>query len=307
MSNKASKQNPFAPITGQLPSDRVALYVDLIREASTNLPGDVVQEIQRRREAEDPESQAARALGIILENIDLACNMETPICQDTGTIIFHIEYPTGLSTLQLKKDLTDAVIQATKKGYLRPNSVDSITGENPGDNTGIGSPAFFFDEVPTDKLKIQIMLKGGGCENVGAQYTLPHTPLDAGRDIKGVKKVVLDAVVKAQGKGCSPGIIGVGIGGDRVTSALNAKDQIFRPLTDTNPDPVLAEFEADILEKSNQLGIGPMGFGGQTTLLGVKAAKMHRVPASFIVSIAYMCWATRRKTLKIEGENFTIE
>ncbi len=307
MSNQSSKQNRYEPITGEVPENRKELFLDLIREASTNLPGDVVREIEKRRANENPESQAARALGIILENIDLACNMETPICQDTGTVIFHIEYPTGLSTLDLKEDLTAAVVEATKRGYLRPNSVDSVTGENPGDNTGIGSPAFFFEETRGKKLKIQLMLKGGGCENVGAQYTLPHVPLDAGRDIKGVKKVVLDAVVKAQGKGCSPGILGVGIGGDRVTSALKAKDQIFRPLTDTNPDPVLAEMESDILEKANKLGIGPMGFGGSTTLLGVKVAKMHRVPASFIVSIAYMCWATRRKTLKIEDKRYVIE
>lgn len=299
-------QDRYAPVSDQVPESLIDLYVEFIKEVSTNLPGDVVEAIRQRKEAEDEGSQARRALEIILENIDLAYDKKTPICQDTGTVVFHVEYPTGTSTLSLKKDLTAAVVEATRRGYLRPNSVDSITGENPGDNTGLGLPVFFFDEVESDTLKIQIMLKGGGCENVGAQYSLPHTGLDAGRDVKGVKKVILDAVVQAQGKGCAPGILGVGIGGDRVTSALLAKDQLFRVLQDQNPDPVLAEIEEELLEKSNSLGVGPMGFGGNTTLLGLKAAKMHRIPASYYVSISYMCWATRRKTMKIKDGTFTI-
>lgn len=292
-------------ISGTL-SNRVDTFVDFIREASTNLPSDVVDAIEKQKTKEEKGSKASQALGIILENIEMACNKETPICQDTGTVIFHIHHPRSESTLALRKDLTEAVKLATQKGYLRPNSMDSITGENPGDNTGIGLPAFFFDETDHDELEIKIMLKGGGCENVGAQYALPHSPLNAGRDINGVKKVIIDAVIQAQGKGCAPGILGVGIGGDRVTGALLAKEQLFRKVTDKNPDPLLAEMEEELLEKSNKLGIGPMGFGGLTTLIGMKIAKMHRIPASFFVSISYMCWATRRKTIKITGNHYEI-
>ena len=291
-------------VKGSVPQNRVDLFVEFIKEASTNLPPDVRDALKRQREKEEAGSKAREALGIILENIDMACNQATPICQDTGTVIFHIHYPTGESTLKLKKELTEAVVKATQKGYLRPNSMDSVTGENPGDNTGIGLPVFFFDETEHAELKIQIMLKGGGCENVGAQYALPHAPLGAGRDLNGVKKVILDTVVQAQGRGCAPGVLGVGIGGDRVTGAILAKEQIFRRLDDTNPDPVLARMEEELLEKSNRLGVGPMGFGGYTTLIGMKIAKMHRIPASFFVSISYMCWATRKKTLKIKTSEY---
>ncbi|MES0488622.1 MAG: fumarate hydratase [Leptospirales bacterium] len=297
----------FKPVTGKLPENRIDLFIELIKEASTNLPPDVVKAMVAQKEKEKPGSQAERAFSIIIENIKMAYEKKTPICQDTGTVIFHIHYPVGESSLKLKKDLTEAVQSATKKGYLRPNSVDSITGENPGDNTGIGLPSFYFDEWESDKLTIQIMLKGGGCENVGTQYALPHTGLNAGRDVPGIKKVILDAVVEAQGKGCAPGILGVGIGGDRVSGARLAKEQLFRQLSDENPDPVLKEIEDELLEESNKLGIGPMGFGGLTTLLGIKAAKMHRIPASFYVSISYMCWATRRKKLEIKGNEFIIE
>jgi len=293
-------------INGTFQGDRVNAFVELIREASTNLPADVRKKLVASRENEEKGSQAENALGIILENISMAEEKETPICQDTGTVIFHIEYPCGESTLKLKEDLTWAVIESTKKGYLRPNSMDSITGENPGNNTGLGLPVFYFEEHTHPEITIKVMLKGGGCENVGAQYSLPYSPLNAGRDPSGVKKVILDAVVQAQGKGCSPGVLGVGIGGDRVSGALLAKDQIFRPLEDTNPDPVLAEMESELLEKGNTLGVGPMGFGGKTTLLGMKIAKNHRIPASFYVSIAYMCWATRRKTMVIKGNDYRI-
>jgi len=293
-------------ISGKVPGNRVDLFVEFIKEASTNLPPDVVRVLKAQQQKEAEGSKARGALGIILENITMACNNATPICQDTGTVIFHIHHPMTESALKLRKDLTEAVVKATEKGYLRPNSMDSITGENPGDNTGIGLPSFFFYESDHDELEIKIMLKGGGCENVGAQYSLPHTALGAGRDINGVKKVILDAVVQAQGRGCAPGVIGVGIGGDRVSGALLAKEQIFRTLDDKNPDPLLAAMEDELLEKGNRLGVGPMGFGGLTTLIGMKIAKMHRIPASFFVSISYMCWATRRKTLKIEKGSYEL-
>jgi len=295
-------------ITGEFTDEnKGSIYIELIKEASTHLPQDVVDAIKSCKEKEEPESRAQRAFEIILENIDAAYEKKTPLCQDTGSVVFHIEYPLGVSTLKLKKELTEAVVQATKKGYLRPNSVDSLTGENSGDNTGEGLPVFFFHESEHSDIIIDIMLKGGGCENVGAQYSLPYTPLDAGRDITGVKKVILDAVVQAQGKGCAPGILGVSIGGDRVTGALTAKEQIFRPLKDINNDPVLKNMEEELLNKSNEIGIGPMGFGGKTTLLGMKIAKMHRIPASFFVSISYMCWATRRKRLIISKNKYIIE
>ena len=136
---------------------------------------------------------------------------------------------------------------------------------------------------------------------------MPSEEFPASRDIKGVRKAVLDAAFKAQGLGCAPGILGVGIGGDRASSMLKAKEQFFRPLEDTNPDPELDKVEKQLHQEINELGIGPMGFGGKTTVLGVKIAELHRVPASFFVSVAYMCWADRRKVMTIKNGAATVE
>jgi fumarate hydratase class I len=129
---------------------------------------------------------------------------------------------------------------------------------------------------------------------VSTQYSLPDTKLGAGRDLEGVRRVVLDGVLQAQGKGCGPGILGVCIGGDRGTGYIAAKETLFRELDDVNEDARLAKLERQIMKEGNGLGVGPMGFGGATTLLGVKITHRNRVPASFFVSIAYMCWAFRR-------------
>jgi fumarate hydratase class I len=190
--------------------------------------------------------------------------------------------------------------------YLRPNSVDSITGENSGNNLGDHYfPTIHFEEVEGDTLTIELMLKGGGCENVGAQYSLPNSALGAGRDLEGVRRVALDAVQKAQGQGCAPGILGIAIGGDRGSSYLASKETLLRQLDEPNADPELAKLEARLTDESNEMGIGPMGFGGKTTVLGTKITGMHRLPASFFVSVSYMCWAYRRRKMVIQGDQVT--
>jgi fumarate hydratase class I len=149
--------------------------------------------------------------------------------------------------------------------------------------------------------------KGGGCENVGAQYSLPDDRLKAGRDLEGVRKVVLDAVNKAQGEGCAPGFLGVAVGGDRGTSYAASKEVLLRPLNDVNPDVSMQKLEEQITEEANQLGIGPMGFGGKTTVLGTKITSTHRLPASFFVTVSYMCWAYRHRKMLVEGDSVQYE
>lgn len=285
--------------------DLTDAFVELIRRAATQLPADMQSALRKAREQEEPGSAAEGALDTILKNVELASQNSTPICQDTGTPIFQVYYPLGVSTRQLADQIRRACAIATEKSYLRPNAVDSLTGENSGDNTGIDYPTIHFHEWDEDEIKAQLLLKGGGCENVSTQYKLPHSELGAGRDLEGVRRVVLDAVNKAQGLGCAPGVLGIAVGGDRGSSYVKSKEQLFRPLDDTNPEPDMAEMEERILEEGNQLGIGPMGFGGQTTLLGVKMDKLHRLPASYFVSVAYMCWANRRATMTVKGETIS--
>jgi len=271
--------------------------LELVRRTSTELAPDVAALIERAAATESKGTAAWNAMQTVLENIHLAREKSAPICQDTGHITFHVHSPFGYSQRMLIEQMLWAVRTASAKTYLRPNSVDSLTGKNSGDNTGLGFPMFYFHEWEKDELCFDLMLKGGGCENVGAQYRLPHAPLGAGRDLEGVRRVVLDAIDKAQGYGCSPGIIGVGIGGDRGTGYLVSKEQLFRRLDDKNPNAELAALEERILSEANQLGIGPMGFGGKTTILAVKIGANHRVPACFFVSVSYACWADRRGRL----------
>lgn len=284
--------------------DLTEALIELVRRASTMLPADVEDAIRQAHAQEEAGSASENALGTILENVQLAREQSLPICQDTGTPIFEIYHPLGWSTAALSGQIRRAVAEATARSYLRPNAVDSLTGENSGNNTGEDFPTLHFHEWDKDTLYVDLILKGGGSENVSAQYKLPDTRLKAGRDLEGVRRVVLDAVFQAQGEGCSPGVLGVAIGGDRGTSYLKAKQQLLRSLDDNNPDPALAALEDQICRDANELGIGPMGFGGRTTLLGVKIGAMHRLPASFFVSIAYMCWANRRASLdaKASGE-----
>jgi len=268
--------------------------MELIEEASTVIPEDVKNALTEAYKREEDGSRAKNTFSIILENISYAKERKLPICQDTGTLIFYVDSPKGLDIKTLKETIIRAVRDSTKKGILRPNAVDPISNKNSGDNTGIGSPYFHIEETDSPDLRIRLILKGGGSENTSIQYSLPDTQIQAGRDLEGIKRCILDSAFKAQGFGCAPGVLAVGVGGDRMTSYMCAKEQLFRRLDDTNPDETLDRLEKEIYDMANLLGIGPMGFGGKTTILGVKIGKRHRVPASFFVSIAYMCWAFRR-------------
>jgi fumarate hydratase class I len=288
--------------------DLTESILELIRLAATNLPPDVEAALRRSLEQEEPGSAARGALETILKNVELSRQRSTPICQDTGTPIFYVRHPEGWSTRKLRQQIETAVAEATKRSYLRPNSVNSLTEKNTGNNLGdLHFPTVHFEEVDGDDLTMELMLKGGGCENVGAQYSLPDNNIRAGRDLAGVRKAVLDAVHKAQGQGCSPGILGVAIGGDRGSGYLASKEVLYKKMEEANPDPKLAELETRLTDEANQLGIGPMGFGGKTTVLGTKITGLHRLPASYFVTISYMCWAYRRLRMTVHGNEVSYE
>ena len=276
--------------------------IELIRRTSAEIPDDVQRTILAALEVEQAGTIAADAMRIIQRNIEMAKQKSQPICQDTGSVLFYVDAPPGFDQVAFAEAAREAVTAATKKGYLRQNSVDSLTGRNDGTNVGPGAPTVHFHQHRSPEVRVRLMLKGGGCENVGAQYSLPVEKLHADRDLDGCRKVILDAVLQAQGKGCGPGVLGVCIGGDRATGYEFSKTQFLRTLEDRNPVPELDALEQDILKTANELGIGPMGFGGKTTLLGVKICAANRVPASFFVSISYMCWAFRRMGVTLDAD-----
>ncbi|MEN6608070.1 MAG: fumarate hydratase, partial [Bryobacteraceae bacterium] len=277
--------------------------LELITQTSANLPPDVRAAMGIAMSREDPGTQASQALGIIASNIDMAHEDEAPICQDTGMPTFLIRTPIGVNQLEIRRAIFEAIAEATKRGKLRPNSVDSITGKNSGNNLGEETPVLHFEQWEEDQIEIRLILKGGGCENKNIQYSLP-CELDhmgrAGRDMEGVRKCILHAVWQAQGQGCAPGALGVCIGSDRAHGYELAKYQLFRTLDDVNPDPELAKLEARIMDEANRIGVGAMGFGGKSSLIGCKITAATRLPASFFVSVAYDCWAYRRLGVRID-------
>jgi fumarate hydratase class I len=223
---------------------------------------------------------------------------------------FEVKTPVGANQIEMKTQIREAVAEATRRGKLRPNSVDSITGENSGSNLGPGTPIIHFEQWERDDIEVRLILKGGGCENMNAQYSVPTELPNLGRadrTLAGVRKCILHAVWNAQGKGCAPGAVGVCIGGDRTSGYLHAKEQLFRTLDDVNADPRLAELEASIMGEVNKLGIGTMGFGGRTSLIGCKIGALNRLPASFFVSVAYDCWAFRRLGVTIDARSGEIK
>lgn len=283
--------------------------LELIRRTTSRLPQDVVEALVRGRDAEEPGSRAAHTLDTMLENVVLADARVTPLCQDTGTVLCWVRHPYGASQRALTSQLREAVAEATARSWLRPNCVAALSGRNPGDNldpAGGSHPVIHFEEWDRPEVEASILLKGGGSENVGAQYRLPDAALRAGRDLEGVRRCVVDAVVRAQGQGCAPGILGVCIGGDRVVGLEHSKELLLRRVDSVNPDPGLAAMEARLRAELNTLGIGPMGYGGRTTVLAVHLGELWRHPASFFVSISYMCWSSRRTTLRIGADGTAV-
>ncbi|MGH9627087.1 MAG: FumA C-terminus/TtdB family hydratase beta subunit [Bryobacteraceae bacterium] len=283
--------------------------IELITQTSTNLPPDVRAAMGVVVQSETPGTQSFQALNIIASNIDMAHDDEGPICQDTGMPTFVVHTPVGVNQIAIRKAIREAVAEATRRGKLRPNSVDSLTGKNSGDNLGHETPVIHFEQWEEDEIEVKLILKGGGCENKNIQYSLPckleHVG-QADRTLEGVRKCILHAVWQAQGQGCAPGVVGVCIGSDRAHGYTLAKYELFRSLDDVNSVPELAKLEEEILKEANRIGIGAMGFGGGVSLVGCKITAANRLPASFFVSVAYECWAYRRLGVRLDAASGAI-
>ena len=282
--------------------DIEAKIARLVRKTSSTLPQDALDALKGAARREAKGSSARMVLETLVENATLACKNGTPMCQDTGTLTFFVDE--RLRDVVTPTAVKNAVAYATEKGWLRRNTIDSVSGRSIDSNTCEGAPVIHYVEASGTRSAsaVTLLMKGGGSENMSRQYSLPDSSIGAGRDLEGVRRCVLDAVQKAQGYGCAPGILGVCIGGDRACGFEEAKHQLLRKLDDVNKAPELAQLEKRILKEANSLGIGPMGLGGKTTLLGVKIGSRPRVPASFFVTVAYLCWAARRQTVKFPLE-----
>ena len=276
--------------------------LELVTRTSTQLPDDVLLALRQARASADAQSVEATTLDTMLDNVALACERRLPVCQDTGTLNFFVEAPPQADRALFEACACRAIAEATARGVLRQNCVNTLTGRNTGNNLGVGSPNVYWQTADVPRAKVTLMLKGGGSENMGRQYSLPDRELHAGRDLDGVRKCIFDAFFKAQGQGCAPGILGVAIGGDRSTGFAESKRQFLRKIGERSPEPELAELEARVLREANSLGIGPMGCGGNTTLLDVFIGWRCRLPASYFVSISYMCWCCRRQTIELEAD-----
>jgi len=270
---------------------------NILKQAVIYLPDDVKQAL-RRAYAEETSEIGKMQLKAILDNVALAEKYEAPVCQDTGTIIFYIK--AGVKVKNLDK-IEDALVRATRKATkevpLRPNAVDPFTQKNSGDNTGRYIPYLHWEIVPGASLELAVMTKGGGSENVCVMgIILP------GEGVNGLKKFVVDAVIKAGAQPCPPDILGVAVGGGADISIALAKKALLKPLTEHNPNPEISKIEREIFEAVNMTGIGPMGLGGKTTVLGVHIDYAFRHPASFPAAVAFNCWAARRASARINAD-----
>ena len=282
-----------------MPNLKTKIYKLIVR-ASTRMPDDVVHALESALKTEESagNTSAADRIKLMLENICLAEQNQLPLCQDTGLINFYIDAPPCTDRKAFESAAESAVAEATGKGLLRSNSVCPLTGKNTGNNLGAGTPGFYWRETK-EKFRVRLLLKGGGSENVCTQYALPDSTLNAERNLEGVEKCVLNAVEKAGGKGCPPSVISVCIGGDRAAGYAAAKEALFRKIGERSGTPDLAELEQNLRKKVNSLDIGPMGLGGKTTALDVFITALNRHPASFFVTVSFMCWSCRRAEMEI--------
>ncbi len=270
---------------------------NLVKQAVVYLPDDVKASL-RKAYAEETSEAGKTQLKTILDNLALAEKHEAPICQDTGTFVFYVKAGADFEGLDcVEEALTNATRKATFEVPLRPNAVHPFTQKNSGDNTGKGIPQVHWELVSGDSLELTVLAKGGGSENVSVLGML-----NPSEGLQGLKRLVVDAVIKAGAQPCPPTILGVGVGGGADAALSLAKKALLKPLDEANEEAEIAGLEREILEAANMTGIGPMGLGGKTTVLGVHVDWAFRHPASFPVAVVFNCWAARRASAKINAD-----
>jgi len=264
------------------------------------LPPDLKQALLRAQAGEtDPTGKGF--LDIMVENIGVAERDENLVCQDTGTVVFWLEVgeECPLNLARVTAAVKKGVERATLEHPLRPNAVHPVTRKNTLTNTGRHLPAMHYEFVPGSDLRLNCLPKGSGSENMS--FLKMFIPADG---VSAVKKFVLECIVDAGPKPCPPTIVGVGLGGTADLCAALAKKAVLRPLGTHSDDPVIAALEDELYAAANELGIGPMGLGGSTTVLGVHIEYAHTHITQNPVAVNLQCWAARRSSAVItpEGE-----
>ena len=273
-----------------LPETVDEVVVRLLHLANTRLPHDIGWALEAAAGWETGEI-AYSQLGAIMDNVKKAEYLGRPMCQDTGIPIFYVS---GRFESSIAVQISQGVVKATETIPLRPNTVDPITRENHGDNLGEGMPIIHYRPTDDDYVEITVLPKGAGSENMSRLAML--NPADG---IEGVKRFVIDSVLDAGGRPCPPSIVGIGIGGTADVCMELSKEALLRPLDEETEDPVLKELEEELFIRLNESGLGPMGLGGSSTVLGVRIKKAYCHTASLPVAVNIGCWATRRATARI--------
>ena len=280
-----------------LPETVDEVVVKLLRLANTRLSHDIGWALEAAAGWETNDI-AYSQLGSIMDNVKKAEVLGRPMCQDTGIPVFYVS---GRFDASIKDRIAEGVERATRLIPLRPNAVDPLTRENSGNNLGDGMPIIHFDPTDDDFTEITVMAKGAGSENMTRLAML-----NPSEGIEGVKRFIIDTVLDAGGRPCPPSIVGVGIGGMSDTCVEMAKEALTVPLDVRNPDPALDALEEELFIKLNESGLGPMGLGGSSTVLGVRIKKAYCHTASLPVAVNIGCWATRRATARIKADG-TVE
>jgi len=277
---------------------------DTIIRAVTEISDDVKAILQNTLAAETNET-AKSMLSSMLENLDIAKSQDKAVCQSPGYPTTYLSFGNGNIPKNLVQIITDAVGDATDKGYLRPSMVDPLTRENSGNNTGAGIPNIEYEYCPGQTyVDFIISFKGCGAE-LGNDIRI-LTPAKLGKDLSGLKRLVLETAINAGGKPCPPYGIGIGIGGQMdIAAKLSRKAISVRRWDDVNHDPQLAALEQELKDSINSLGLGSGGTGGDTAALAVKIERTHTHTAIAPVAINFHCWVARRAGIRIHDDGRT--
>lgn len=276
--------------------------LELVQRAASELSQDVLTAVERARKNEDPDSNARVALEYVRESLVLAADPPRPISPDPVATHFYVVAPPGYDTLAFEEAARAAMTEATRAGYLESGLVDPVTGKPVRSGVGTGNPAVHFQLEDRKTVEVRVLLDTGVEPGPGAHYILPDESITASRNLAGVRRAALDALIQSQGSGTGPGVLAVGIGGDRTSGAALAHQQFLRPLNERSRTKALADLEARILEDANNLGIGPMGFGGKTALLAVKVGAQLSAGSNYHVSVCYLGWNCRRQGVELDAK-----